>query len=110
MAINVDKLVTDIKSTATTVLGQDVSKYRGFSESQVKAIAEHAALIEKGIQSGGITDATKDYFLDSLEEMALNFVETLRGLLLVTIEKVWNGIVAVIWKALGQVVDIPINT
>jgi hypothetical protein len=29
-----------------------------------------------------------------------NFAKTLRGLLMVTIEKVWNAIVGVIWKAI----------
>lgn len=110
MAINVNELVTDIKTAAREVLGQDISAYRGFSENQVKAIAEHAALIEHGIQSNSITDATKDYFLDSLEDMVLNFVKTLRGLLMVTIEKVWNAVVRILWGALGQSVGIDIPT
>ena len=110
MSIDVNKLATDIKTAATKVLGQDISTYRGFSEDQVKAITEHAALIEHGIQSGGITEATQDYFLDSLEDMTLNFVKTLRGLLMVTIEKVWNAIVNVLWKTLGQAVGINITT
>ena len=100
MAIDVAQLVEDIKTAATQILNQDVTTLRGFSERQVKAIAQQAAFVESGILSGEITDETRDFFLDSIEDMALNFVKTLRGLLMVTIEKVWNAIVGVIWKAI----------
>lgn len=100
MAIDVTQLIEDIKDAASQVINKDVTTLRGFSERQVKAIAQQAAFVEAGILSGGITDETRDFFLDSLEDMALNFVKTLRGLLMVTIEKVWNAIVGVIWKAI----------
>jgi hypothetical protein len=44
--------------------------------------------------------------LDSLEDMALNFAKTLRGLLMVTIEKVWNAIVGVLWGAISTATGI----
>ncbi len=100
MAIDVGQLVEDMRNAASAILKKDVVTLRGFSERQLKAIAQQAAFVEAGIQSGGITDETRDFFLDSLEDMALNFAKTLRGLLMVTIEKVWNAIVGVIWKAI----------
>lgn len=100
MAIDVARLIEDIKEAASQVLNKDVTTLRGFSERQVKAIAQQAVFIEAGIVSGDITEETRDFFLDSLEDMALNFVKTLRGLLMVTIEKVWNAIVGVIWKVI----------
>ena len=100
MAIDVAQLVEDIKDAASQVLNRDVTTLRGFSERQVKAIAQQTAFVEAGILTGEITEETRDFFLDSLEDMALNFVKTLRGILMVTIEKVWNAIVGVIWKAI----------
>ena len=100
MAIDINQMVADIKDAASQVINKDVTTLRGFSERQVKAIAQQAAFVEAGILNGGITDETRDFFLDSLEDMALNFVKTLRGLLMVTIEKVWNAVVGVIWKAI----------
>lgn len=100
MAIDVAQLIEDIKKAASQVLNKDVTTLRGFSERQLKAIAQQAAFVEAGILSGEITDETRDFFLDSLEDMALNFVKTLRGLMIVTIEKVWNAIVGVIWKSI----------
>ena len=108
--INVSDLVNDIKTAATQILEKDITSLRGFSERQVKAIAQQAELVATGIATGEITDETRDFFLDSLEDMALNFAKTLRGLLLVTIEKVWNAIVGVIWKAISSATGIALPT
>lgn len=42
----------------------------------------------------------RELFLDSLGEMTLDFAKTLRGLMMVTIEKVWNAVVGVIAKCI----------
>ena len=109
MSIDVDQLIVDIKNAASQVINQDVSEIRGFSERQVKALAKQAELIADGIASGDIDDDLRDFFLDSLEDMALNFAKTLRGLLMVTIEKVWNAIVGVLWGAIGTATGISLS-
>ena len=101
MNINVNQLVIDMKVAASTILKADVSTFRGFSERQLQAIAKQTEFVARGIASGEITSETKDFFLDGLEDMALNFAKTLRGLVLVTVEKVWNTLVGVIWKAIS---------
>jgi len=100
MSIDVNQLAADMRDAASHVLDQDIAAIRGFEERQLKAIAQQAAFVETGILSGQITDETRDFFLDGLEDMALNFVKTLRGLLTVTVEKVWNAVVGVIWAAI----------
>jgi hypothetical protein len=99
-AIDIATLINDMKNAASQIINKDVTTLRGFSERQIKAIAKQAELVAIGIADGGITEETREFFLDNLEDMALNFVKTLRGLLIVTIEKVWNAIVGVIWKAI----------
>lgn len=54
----------------------------------------------KGIASGDIDEDLRDFFLDSLKEMAKNFAKTLAGLAAVTIEKVWNAVVGVLLGAI----------
>ena len=100
MTFDANQLVQDMKDVASTILDKDVTTLRGFSERQLKAIAQQAEMVAKGIASGEITDETRDFFLDSIEDMTLNYVKTLRGLMLVTVEKVWNAMVGVIWKAI----------
>ena len=101
MIFDVQQLVVDMQNAATQTLNADVSTFRGFSSRQVTAIAKQTEFVAAGIVSGQITDETKDFFLDSIEDMVLSFAKTLRGLILVTIEKVWNAVVGVIWKAIS---------
>ena len=110
MAIDVDQLVEDIKTAASEIINQDVALLRGFSERQVKALALQADLIASGLISGDIDEDLRDFFLDSLEDMAMNFAKTLRGLLMVTIEKVWNAVVGVLWSAIEGATGIPLTT
>jgi len=100
MAIDVEQLLQEMKEAVSKILGRDVAEGRGFSERQLKALAQQAFLVEAGILSGQITEDTQDFLLDGLEDMTLNFAETLRGLKTVTIEKVWNAVVGVLWKAI----------
>lgn len=100
MEENLTQLITEIKDVASNILEKDVSTVRGFSERQVKAIAKQTLIIQKGILNGDIDEDLKEFFFDGLEAMALNFVNTLKGILSVTIEKVWNAIVDTLWNAI----------
>ncbi|GAA5445093.1 hypothetical protein Misp06_03286 [Microbulbifer sp. NBRC 101763] len=100
MSLDVNQLISNIKDAASTVINHDITEIRGFSERQLAALALQAKLIANAILAEEIDDDLRDYFLDSLEDMALNFAKTLRGLLAVTIEKVWNAVVGIIWSAI----------
>jgi hypothetical protein len=69
-------------------------------------IAAQTSLIASGIASGEITPATRDFFLDQLIELAHNFVNTLIGLIISTVEKLWNAIVVVLWGAISKATGI----
>lgn len=100
---NVIQIINDIKEVASNILEKDISTVRGFSERQVEAIAKQTLIIQKGVLNGDIDEDLKEFFLNGLEAMALNFVNTLKGILSVTIEKVWNAIVDALWKAIESV-------
>jgi hypothetical protein len=100
MAIDVDALLDEIKTAARDILGKDLSAFKGFSESQLAAIAQQTVLVETGILTGQITPATQDFFLKNLKDLTNNFVLTLQGLALITIEKLWNAVVGLLWKAI----------
>ena len=110
MTIDTAQLMQDLKDVASNILNKDITTLRGFSERQLKAIAQQTELVTKGIISGEITEETRDFFLDSIEDMTLNFVKALRGMMLVTIEKVWNAMVGVIWKAIESATGISLST
>ena len=104
MAESVTTIISDIKDIASNILEKDISTIRGFSERQVEAIAKQTALIQKGVENGDIDEDLREFFLDGLEAMALNFVNTLKGILMVTLEKLWNALVKFLYKAVGVVV------
>jgi hypothetical protein len=109
---DVGELVESLKAVASDVIRQDVTTIRGFSERQLQAMAKQAAWIAESTAKGEIDAELRDFFLDNLEQMAKNFAGTLRGLLAVTIEKVWNAIVTTLWKAIetaaGVALPLPI--
>ncbi len=104
MPESVATIITDIKDIAAGGLEKDISTIRGFSERQVEALAKQTVLIQKGVESGDIDEDLRGFFLDGLEAMALNFVNTLKGILRVTLEKLWNALVKFLYKAVGVVV------
>ena len=71
----------------------------------IRYLAKHAKLIAVGVGSGDIDADLRNFFIDGLESMALNFIRTLRGLLQITIEKVWNAVVNVLIKAIETAID-----
>lgn len=106
MALEINQLTEEIKNTVSAILNKDVTTLRGFSSRQLNGIANQTSLIASGIASGEITPATRDFFLDQLVELAHNFVNTLVGLLVATIEKLWNAVVSVIWGAISKATGI----
>lgn len=101
---NVVNIITEIKNIASGILEKDVSEVRGFSERQLEAIAKQTAIIQKGLENGDIDEDLREFFLDGLEAMTRNFVNTLKGILLVTIEKLWNALINFLYKAVGVVI------
>ena len=104
--INIEQLVSDMKGAANTVLNEDMTKLKGFSERQMKAIAKHARLVALGIASGDICEETKEFFLDNIKDMVFNFVKTLEGLVMITIEKICQAIVNVLWQMIKKITAI----
>jgi hypothetical protein len=100
MEINIQQIISDILNAGSNILKKDISSLRGFEMNQVRALAQHSKLIASGIVTGEINNELKNFFLEGLESMALNFVRTIKGLVEITIEKVWNAIVEVLFKAI----------
>lgn len=104
MANNITTINTDLKNITSEIINKDITNVRGFSERQLEAIAIQTVLIQKGVANGDIDEELREFFLDGLEAMTRNFVNTLKGILMVTIEKLWNALVHFLYKAVGVVV------
>lgn len=102
MTLDVNELVSEIKDTISGILDKDIKEVGGFSNRQLMGIANQASLIASGIASGEITEETRDFFLDQLVQLAHNFVRTLIGLLIATVERLWNAVVNILWQAISK--------
>jgi hypothetical protein len=107
-SIDISALISEIRDTVSGIVGKDVRTIGGYAEGRLKMLATQAQMVAEGIANGSITEETHDFFLESLKEDARNFARTLQGLALITIEKVWNAVVGVLWKAISSVTGIPL--
>jgi hypothetical protein len=105
-AIDVEQLVTDIKGAVNAIINKDIVAVKGFSDRQLKAIVVQAKLVAEGIATGEITEETREFFLDGIENMTDNFLATLKGLFQVTVEKLWNAVVGVVWGAINSAIGV----
>ena len=102
MTVDINELTKNIKDTVSGIIDKDITTVRGFSNRQLTGIANQTSLVALGIASGEITDFTRDFFLDQLIELARNFVNTLVGLLITTVERLWNTVVSILWGAISK--------
>lgn len=98
MKATIPSIVSEIKLIATGILKEDVSTISGFSERQVKAIAEQTIKIKAIVVKGDADENLKKFFYRGLKEMTTNFVCTLKGLIITMIEKIINAIIKALWK------------
>lgn len=100
------ELLGQMKTAATGILQKDISTVQGFSKSQFEKIAAHTAMVLKMEATGEFknNDALRIHFVDGLEELTRLFVQTLAGLVAITIEKIWNALVNVLWGAIDKAV------
>jgi hypothetical protein len=103
MENDITALLEEIKTVASGILKKDIAKLKGFNARQLEAIAKQTDMLKNAILAGTIDDDLKEFFMQCLEAMVLNFLNTLIGLVAVTVEKVWNAIVDLLWKTIGVV-------
>ncbi len=109
MSLDTAQLLLDMQNAASTTLQADVSTYEGFAQRQLQGIADQTKQVAAGILTGEITEATRDFFLQDIKDLTLNFVKTLQGLAQVTVEKVWNAMVNVVWAAISKATGLSLS-
>lgn len=103
--IDVNQLLANMKTAANAVLQQDIANIAGYSERQLQAIAMQGAWIANSSATGELSADLRDFFLNNLKDLVTNFTNTLAGLVIVTVEKVWNAVVGVLWNTINQVIS-----
>lgn len=104
-SIDVNQLLANLKTAVSTVLQKDVTTIEGYSERQLAAMAQQAKWIAAATASGELSSDMRDFFLDTLKDSATNFTNTLKGLAVVALEKVWNALVGALWGAINAALN-----
>lgn len=100
---DLDELVDRLKEAASGVLEEDVTTISGFSRQQLAAMAKQAAWIAEAAAKRELEGDLLEFFLKNLQDLARNFAQALRGLVALTVERVWNALVGVLWDAIERV-------
>lgn len=98
--IDTDKLINDSIAAATEVAETDITKVSGFARTQFQAIAENAAGIAADFAAGKLKKEEAELLASRIPQLVKATINTLQGLTLVTIEKVWNAVAATVQTAL----------
>ncbi len=104
--INISALTGSVITAASRSVGRDVTAFESFARDQVQALAQQAHDIAAEIAAGDLSDADRDFLLADLKSDARDFADTLTGLAMVEIEKVWNAAVTALWNAIGTAAGI----
>lgn len=97
-----EQFLNGITGAVTTTAKTGIDTITGFSQRQLHALAQQSALVAGMLEANLFTDIERDFYLDGLKEMARGFVETVAQLIVVTIQKIWNAVVKVIWGTINQ--------
>ncbi len=103
-AFDVNTLIANITAAVNGVVQKDLTTYEAYIQRQTRGIAEQAEWIAKSVIAGTIDDNLRDFFLKQLADTSAVFAKTLAGLALITIEKVWNAVVGVVWGAINTAI------
>src|SRR5262245_41744883 len=98
------ELAAAMKDAASGIINKDIQTISGFSKDQLQRIERLAIDFSEMVAAGEFRDdpeAQADY-LGILEDLSKNFVRTLQGLATITIEKIWNAVVKVLWTAIDK--------
>jgi len=106
--IDVDKLIKDSITAATNAAQADITQVAGFARSQFQAIAENAAGIVADRLAGKLTDAEVELLMRRVPKLVQATINTLQGLALITLEKVWNAVAATVQDAVKLALKAPI--
>lgn len=97
-------IVTGIKEVSAGILMKDITIVKGFNQRQTEKLAQQTIRVKRGIASGNYSEKKKNYVLNELKLMTRNFVDTLIGIVTITIEKLLNALVRFLYEAVGVVV------
>jgi hypothetical protein len=96
-----DEVIAQITGTVTGIINKDLQEGSAFAQRQLERIRDQWIAIGKARTSGALKDeADAKEFTDGLARMVENFLLALEGLVLATLQKLWDAVTKLLWGML----------
>jgi len=104
------EIVAALQEAASNSINRDITTVGGFVKDQLERIEALGLKLIDMIAAGEFEDDPEEIevFTGILKDLVTNFTNTLRGLTVVLIEKVWNAVVDALWGAIEKAAGIPL--
>lgn len=99
-----EEFLATLNETVVPILKKDGAAISAFGKRQLEALRDQAILVGEGILAKDYEGREKllKHHLHMLDVLAQNFALTCAGLAVITIERMWNALVGVIWDMLDK--------
>lgn len=101
MAQTFDELTAEIGLVVSGILKTDLALLRGYSQAKARSIASFTLLLGEAYAAGGMSDEQMQRESAELERMVVRFVRNIQALVTTTIERVLQGIGALLMRVLA---------
>ncbi|MFC0396878.1 hypothetical protein [Paraburkholderia rhizosphaerae] len=98
--------VNSIGTAVKNVTGQDAPAIEGFAQNQLQSLAHQSALITGMIEANQFTDDELKFYLIGLKQMAMGFAQTLIGMIVVEVQRLFNAIVTAIYTSINTLAKV----
>jgi hypothetical protein len=107
MAQNFDELTAEIGLVVSGILKTDLALLRGYSQAKARSIASFTLLLGEAYAAGDMSDEQLRRETEELERMAVRFVRNIQALATTTIERVLQGVGALLRRVLAGLTGLP---
>ncbi len=99
-----EEIADDIAAVLQGALAEGWNQLNTFQKSQSNKLAKQAALLAQLRVSGELREdeTTFEFLLEQLEDKVENFAIAVANLTVLTLQRAWNAVVGVIWKAINE--------
>jgi hypothetical protein len=98
------KIISGIKEIANEILEKDITIVNGFSQRQMEKLAQQTLRVKNAIATGNYSKEKIKFVSEELKRATQNFLNTLIGVVTITIEKILNAVLRFLYGVVGIVV------
>jgi hypothetical protein len=106
--INPGQIFGSIVGVTKDMVGKDVTTFSAMARDAARSIETAGILFAQMEAEGDFKDDPdrRQRMLTEMQDLATNYVNTVRAMAVIEVEKLWNAVVKVLWDAIGTATGI----